>query len=144
MMDLPLDPPPTYPALIMQVREPGKRLPWKQPLSTNPYLLANPFTGKPDEVEHNGKLYRTLVDVNVWEPGVQGSETLWGEIDANGNVIVAPPPPAEDWPAWIQPTGAHDAYNIGDKVTFEGKRYTSTINGNVWSPVAYPQGWEAG
>lgn len=43
---------------------------------------------------------------------------------------------------WIQPTGGHDAYNIGDLVKFNDKIYKSMINGNVWSPTAYPQGWE--
>lgn len=49
----------------------------------------------------------------------------------------------DEWPAWVQPTGAHNCYNIGDKVTYNGKHYTSTIDGNVWSPDAYPAGWEA-
>ncbi len=35
-----------------------------------------------------------------------------------------------------------DAYQVGDRVTFEGQTYESTINGNVWSPSAYPQGWK--
>ena len=42
---------------------------------------------------------------------------------------------------WVQPTGAQDAYQVGDRVTFEGQTWESTINGNVWSPSAYPQGW---
>ena len=45
-------------------------------------------------------------------------------------------------PEWKQPTGSHDSYKIGDKVTFEGKTYESTINGNSFSPKEYPQGWE--
>lgn len=45
------------------------------------------------------------------------------------------------YPVWSQPTGAHDAYNIGDIVDYEGTLYESTINGNIWSPVAYPAGW---
>ena len=54
-----------------------------------------------------------------------------------------PAPEPEEWPEWVQPTGTHDAYNTGDKVTYNGKHYTSKIDGNVWSPEAYPQGWEA-
>jgi len=50
--------------------------------------------------------------------------------------------PAGVIPEWVQPTGAHDAYNTGDRVTFEGSVYESTINDNVWSPEAYPQGWQ--
>lgn len=45
-------------------------------------------------------------------------------------------------PNWVQPTGVHDAYNIGDKVIFEGQTYESLINANTWSPTAYPQGWK--
>lgn len=48
----------------------------------------------------------------------------------------------DEWPEWVQPTGSHDAYNTGDKVTFEGHHYVSLINGNVWSPTAYPAGWK--
>lgn len=49
----------------------------------------------------------------------------------------------EEWPEWVQPTGAQDAYMTGDKVTFEGTHYVSLIDNNTWSPAAYPQGWEA-
>ena len=48
----------------------------------------------------------------------------------------------EEWPEFVQPTGAHDAYNTGDKVTYNGKRYISLIDGNVYSPGDYPAGWE--
>lgn len=48
----------------------------------------------------------------------------------------------EEWPEFVQPTGAHDAYNTGDKVTYNGKRYVSLIDANVYSPDAYPAGWE--
>lgn len=53
-----------------------------------------------------------------------------------------PAPEPEEWPEWAQPTGAHDCYNTGDKVTYNGQHYVSKIDGNVWSPEAYPQGWE--
>ena len=42
---------------------------------------------------------------------------------------------------FVQPTGAHDAYNLGDRVTYSGRVYESIINGNVWSPDVYPDGW---
>ena len=44
-------------------------------------------------------------------------------------------------PEWVQPAGAHDAYNIGDKVTYNGHIWESSIDANVWSPSAYPAGW---
>ena len=42
---------------------------WEQPDSTNPYKLG-------DEVTHNGKNWMSIVDNNIWEPGVYG----WTEI----------------------------------------------------------------
>ena len=49
------------------------------------------------------------------------------------------------YPVWVQPTGAHDAYNIGDRVHFPAVNspvYESKINANVWSPIGYPAGWQ--
>lgn len=48
----------------------------------------------------------------------------------------------DEWPEWVQPTGVQDAYNTGDKVTFEGKHYICLTDGNVYSPSVYPQGWQ--
>lgn len=50
--------------------------------------------------------------------------------------------PTDEWPEYVQPTGAHDAYQVGDKVTFNGKRYVCKLANCVWSPDAYPAGWE--
>lgn len=46
------------------------------------------------------------------------------------------------YPVWSRPTGAHDAYNKGDIVNYNGVLYESLINGNTWSPDAYPAGWK--
>lgn len=43
---------------------------------------------------------------------------------------------------WVAPTGAHDAYQTGDRVTFNGSVYESLIDANVYSPTAYPAGWQ--
>ena len=45
-------------------------------------------------------------------------------------------------PEWKQPVGGHDAYNIGDKVIFEGEVYECIIDGNTWKPTDYLQGWK--
>lgn len=42
---------------------------WVQPDSTNPYMAG-------DKVTHNGKTWESIVDSNVWEPGVYG----WTEV----------------------------------------------------------------
>lgn len=47
----------------------------------------------------------------------------------------------EEYPQWRQPTGAHDAYNKGDKVSDEGKHWISEIDGNVWKPGTVVGAW---
>lgn len=51
-------------------------------------------------------------------------------------------PTEEEYPEYVQPTGAHDAYKVGDKITYNGKHYECIYNGCVWTPDAYPQGWK--
>mgnify|MGYP004563585257 FL=1 len=46
----------------------------------------------------------------------------------------------EEYPEWIQPTGAHDAYAKDAKVTHNGKKWISTADNNVWEPGVY--GWD--
>lgn len=46
------------------------------------------------------------------------------------------------YPVWSQPAGAHDAYNTGDVVDYNGTLYRCTRDGNVWAPDIYPDGWE--
>ena len=47
---------------------------------------------------------------------------------------------ADGTPKWVQPCGATDAYNKGDIVDYNGVKYISTVNANVWAPDVY--GWE--
>ena len=79
----------------------------------------------------DGKLYRCLqahTSQANWTPDV--SVSLW----------VCTSDPAEEWPAWSQPVGAHDAYAAGDKTSHNGKHWVSTADANVWEPGVY--GWE--
>ncbi len=50
--------------------------------------------------------------------------------------------PADEFPEFVQPTGAHNAYNAGQGITFNGKHYRSLIDGNSWSPETYPAAWQ--
>lgn len=78
----------------------------------------------------DGKLYKCLQDHTSqedWTP--PAAVSLW----------VAVADPAEEWPEWSQPVGAHDAYNRGDKVSHNGQHYTSDVDANVWEPGVY--GW---
>lgn len=95
-----------------------------------------------DVVNYNGKLYQSTMDGNVWSPEVYPA----GWTEYGGGAVEPEPEPEpeepEDYPAWVQPTGGHDAYNTGDRVSYNGKVYESLIDGNVWSPDAYPAGWQ--
>lgn len=62
--------------------------------------------------------------------------------DATASLYTAIGLDDEGYPVWSQPTGAHDAYNTSDIVDYNGVLYKSLIDGNVYSPDAYPQGWE--
>ena len=40
----------------------------------------------------------------------------------------------EEFPEWVQPTGAHDSYNKGDRVSHNEKHWESLIDANVYEP----------
>lgn len=83
------------------------------------------------KVRYDGDLWKCLqahTSQADWAPGVAPS--LWSKIGD----------PTVEYPDWIQPTGAHDAYAKGDKVTHNGKKWVSTANANVWEPGQY--GWD--
>lgn len=93
---------------------------WSQPTTAADAYLAG------DIVEHDGATWESTLNGNVWEPGVSG----WRRQRKDGK-------PA----AFQQPTGAHDAYRQGEKITHDGRVYVSVIDFNVWSPEAYAAGW---
>lgn len=49
--------------------------------------------------------------------------------------------PGEQIPDFVQPTGAHDAYNTGDKVRYKGEIWECVMDNCVWDPDSYPAGW---
>ena len=101
---------------------------WSQPYgATDCYQIG-------DKVTYQGKTWECTVANCVWAPGVYG----WKEVGESGGEDK----PVEEFPEWVQPTGQHDAYMTGDKVTFKSKHYESVIDYNTWSPEAYPQGWK--
>lgn len=84
-----------------------------------------------DRVQYNGVLYKCLQSHTAqsdWTPDTAVS--LWVRVDD----------PAVEWPEWVQPTGAHDAYAKGDKVSHNQKHWVSTADANIWEPGVY--GWD--
>ena len=120
---------------------------WTQPLcAVDAYNLG-------DIVSYNGKLYKSIINANVWAPDAYPAgweeyteSTSGGDSGETGGGTTEPTepetPPTETIPDFVQPTGAHDAYKKGDKVKFEGKIYESLIDANTYSPSAYPAGWK--
>ena len=91
-----------------------------------------------DRVLYLGTLYKVIqahTSQQGWEPDITPSLFAKNLIvkDDDGEQV--------DIPEWEQP-GSTNPYMKGDKVKFEGKIYQSLIDNNVWSPAAYPQGWE--
>lgn len=84
-----------------------------------------------DIVQDEGLLYRSIHDVTDAGQNRKPSETpsMWTRI---GN-------PLEEFPEWVQPLGAHDAYEQGAKVSHGGKNWVSDVAANVWEPGVY--GW---
>lgn len=64
------------------------------------------------------------------------------EKTTTGEPTEEPTEPIDEYPEYVQPTGAHDAYHIGDKITYNGKHYECIFDNCVWTPDAYPQGWK--
>lgn len=82
-----------------------------------------------DRVRYDGTLYKCIqahTSQSDWMPSA--TPALWKVVSV------------DEYPEWVQPTGAHDAYNKGDKVSYNGKRYVCTANANVYAPDVY--GWE--
>lgn len=80
--------------------------------------------------QYNGLLYRCVqahTSQATWTP--EAAASLWTRIAD----------PAQEWPEWIQPTGAHNAYAQGAKVSHNGKHWISDVDANVWEPGVY--GW---
>lgn len=81
-----------------------------------------------DRVQHRSILYRCVqahTSQQLWTPDI--TPALW--------VVVS----VDEWPEWVQPSGAHDAYNNGDKVSHNEKHWISNMDANIYEPGVY--GW---
>ena len=123
---------------------------WQQPTGAHDAYPAGTRVHYPTA---DGPVYESLIDGNCWSPDAyprgwklvddadaenpdQGGGTDPEQPDTDGKTE----PTA--YPEFVQPTGAHDAYSKGDRVTYGGKVYESLIDGNAYSPDAYPAGWQ--
>lgn len=88
--------------------------------------------------DDDGVLYRSITGTQerptelLYHP--KDVPTLLEKVEEGGEEA-----PSEEYPEWVQPTGAHDAYAQGAKVSHNGKKWTSDISANVYEPGVY--GW---
>lgn len=97
---------------------------WKTGLT----VTQDDITNGKHRYQYNGKLYKCVQAHTTqadWTP--DKTPALWVEVSL------------EEWPEWKQPAGSHDAYKKSDKVTHNGKKWSSDVDANVWEPGVY--GW---
>lgn len=86
-----------------------------------------------DRVMYDGTLYKVLqahTSQSTWTP--TAAPSLFAKVLTSTTGEPLP---------WEQPDSTNP-YMKGDRVTYNGKVYESTIDNNVWAPDAYPQGWK--
>lgn len=91
------------------------------------------WTGKAGTIlMDEGRLYKSIHTITSVAQNTKPSKTpsMWTAISD----------PTVEYPQWVQPIGAHDAYLINSKVSYNGKKWKSIVNNNVWQPGVY--GWE--
>ena len=94
-----------------------------------PEWIAGKAYAVNDRVQYNGTLYKCIqahTSQSDWAPSA--TPALWKTVSV------------DEYPEWVQPTGAHDAYNKGDKVSYNGKHYVCTADANAYAPDVY--GWQ--
>lgn len=97
-------------------------------ISLFPHWKEDEAVAVGDRKQYNGLLYKCIQAHTTqadWQPDI--TPALWAVVSL------------EEWPEWVQPTGAHDAYSKDAKVTHNGTKYISDVDANVWEPGVY--GW---
>lgn len=83
------------------------------------------------KVQHNGTLYKVLQN--------HTSQSDWTPVAAASLFAkILPGQEGTDIGEWAQPDSTNP-YMKGDKVTYNGSTWVSTIDNNVWAPDIY--GW---
>mgnify|MGYP002514879038 CR=1 FL=1 len=128
----------------------------------NPYMKEAEEIRKAIDTFAENQTDETLIDNKVafewWRPGIAAEKDKIYRFGDDLYRCIQPHTTQDDWtpdkvpalfvkisleeyPQWVQPTGAHDAYNKGDKVSDEGKHWISEMDGNVWKPGTVAGAW---
>lgn len=82
-----------------------------------------------ERIRYGETLYRCVqahTSQDNWTPDI--TPALWTVVSL------------DEFPEWVQPTGAQDAYRVGDKVSHNGKHWINTLDYNTYEPGVY--GWD--
>ena len=84
----------------------------------------------------DGVLYRAIQTVRIDDEAWLGNASIFVKFipeEVGDTPIIAD---------WVRPTGAHDAYNTGDTVRFDGQIYECLEDNTTHSPSEYAQAWK--
>lgn len=132
------------PALWKQIGDPTDEWPeYSQPIcASDAYQIG-------DRISFEGGHYVCVLANCIWSPDnyphaweLVEKKTADPEEDPEDPDPADPEPEVPEIPEFIQPTGAHDTYNSGDKVSYDGKIYECQVDGCVYSPADYPGAWK--
>ena len=112
------------------------------------YIKGNLSKEEKEELEEEAR--NNANPVNSYAPIMEQLNEAFKKIEAlesdvkelKGESTEEPIEPVEEYPEYVKPTGAHDAYKIGDKITYNGKHYECIFDNCVWNPDEYPSGWK--
>lgn len=116
-------------AAIKKIRESATDETALESIAVFPAWRADTDYAVDERIRYADKLYRCIqahTSQAGWTPDLVPA--LWARVSV------------EEYPEWIQPYGAEDAYAIGDKVSHNDKRWISIADGNVWEPGVF--GWD--
>lgn len=75
------------------------------------------------EVAHAGRVWRSLMNGNAWEPGVIGS---WRD--------------QSDPPLWVAPAGSVGLWQVDDTALYQGQTWINSHPNNAYAPDVF--GWQ--
>lgn len=102
--------------------------------------LVGEARAKADPAAAYAPIEQRLEALEAWRTEV---DARLAAIEPGGDEPVEPEP-GDEYPPYVQPTGAHDAYWRDDKVTWNGGHYVCIAPEDVacvWDPGTYPAYW---
>ncbi len=85
--------------------------------------------------------YDAAAEIEALWTAIHAVQDEVAALKASGGEEAPDTPENDEWPEWEQRQGAHDAYRVGDKVSYKGKHYICVLL-TTYAPDVYPAAWE--